>query len=121
MNTVTYGESSFKNEFLKEAIIMRFFKRRTDKPTKAELESLVEYYNGLTAELPHDWALEKLDSERRCHFLMLLKIAEYADMGKLKSIIYAFKIGYLYANGKIALGLPDYENGKDGADNEKHL
>lgn len=80
---------------------------RTKKPTKAELKNLVKYYNGMTAELPHDWALEKLDSPEKCHYLMLLKIADHAKMGKTFSILTAFKMGYLYAKGKIELGLPD--------------
>lgn len=86
---------------------MRFLKKGTNRPTKAELKSLVEYYNGMTAELPHDWALEKLDSPEKCHYLMLLKIADYRTMGKNFSILTAFKMGYLYAKGKIKLGLPD--------------
>lgn len=80
---------------------------RTKKPTRAELKNLVKYYNGMTAELPHDWALEKLDSPEKCHYLMLLKIADHAKMGKTFSILTAFKMGYLYAKGKIELGLPD--------------
>lgn len=95
-----------------------FFKWWTDRPTAQDLQELTEYYDNLTAELPHEWALEKLDSEERCHYLMLLKIADFRKMGKLYSILTAFKIGYLYAQGKIALGLPDYESGKDGTSNE---
>ncbi|MBD5521420.1 MAG: hypothetical protein HDR03_09410 [Lachnospiraceae bacterium] len=94
---------------------MYFFKRikatlsgRKNQPSKAELESLVKYYSGLTAELQHKWALEKLDSEKRCHYLMLLKIADYHDMGKTFAILTAFKMGYLYAKGKIDLGVPSY-------------
>lgn len=95
----------------------RFFKWWADRPTAQDLEELTEYYDSLTAELPHEWALEKLDSEERCHYLMLLKIADFRKMGKLYSILTAFKMGYLFARGKIALGLPDYE-GKDGTSNE---
>lgn len=84
---------------------------RTKKPTRTELKNLVKYYNGMTAELPHDWALEKLDNPEKCHYLMLLKIADHAKMGKTFSILTAFKMGYLYAKGKIELGLPDnYED-----------
>ncbi len=93
-------------------------KKKSKRPTKAELESLVKYYNSITAELSHDWALEKLDSEERCHYLMLLKIADCRRMGKTFAILTAFKIGYLYAKGKIELGLPDYEAGKGGKENE---
>jgi len=79
------------------------------RPSKQELQELTDYYNKLTAELPHDWALENLDSEERCHYLMLLKIADYRRMGKSFAILTAFKMGYLYAKGKIELGLPDHE------------
>lgn len=95
------------------------FRRKSDRPTKQELQELKDYYNAMTAELPEDWALEKLDSERICHFLMLLKIADFAKMGKTFSILTAFKLGFLYAKGKIELGLPDYEAGKGGTEHEK--
>lgn len=95
-----------------------FFKWWTDRPTAKDLEELVEYYDSMTAELPQEWALEKLDSEERCHYLMLLKIADFRKMGKLYSIMTAFKMGYLFAQGKIALGLPDYEAGKAGQQND---
>lgn len=92
-------------------MIFKKLKKKNDRPTNQELQELKDYYNAMTAELPEDWALEKLDSERRCHFLMLLKIADFAKMGKLFSILTAFKMGYLYAKGKIELGLPDnYED-----------
>lgn len=94
------------------------FKRKSDRPTKQDIQELKDYYNELTAELSHEWALDKLDSERRCHYLMLLKIADFEEMGKTFSILTAFKLGYLYAKGKIELGLPDYEE-KDGANNDK--
>lgn len=81
---------------------------RTKRPTKQELQNLTGYYNKLTAELPQGWALEKLDSPDKCHYLMLLKIADYCNMGKSFSILTAFKMGYLYAKGKIELGIPDY-------------
>lgn len=93
------------------------FRRKSDRPTKQELQELKAYYNDLTAELPEEWAIEKLDSERRCHFLMLMKIADYAEMGGLWAILTAFKMGFLFAQGKIELGLPDYEE-KDGTDHE---
>lgn len=89
-------------------MIFKKLKKKIDRPTKQELQELKDYYNAMTAELPEDWALEKLDSERRCHFLMLLKIADFAKMGKLFSILTAFKMGYLYAKGKIELGLQEH-------------
>ena len=41
------------------------FRRKSDRPTKQELQELKDYYTDITAELSEDWALEKLDSERR--------------------------------------------------------
>ena len=85
-----------------------FFKRLTDRPTKAELERLVNYYKKKTAAMSDDEAMELLDSPEKWHYLMLLKIAGYVPFGETKAIIYAFKMGYLYAKGKIDLGTPDY-------------
>lgn len=82
-------------------------KKKSKRPSKAELNRLTKYYNKLTAELPDGWALDKLDSLKKWHFLMLLKIADYHRMGKSFSILTAFKMGYLYAKGKIDLGIPD--------------
>lgn len=99
-------------------MIFKNLKKKIDRPTKQDIQELKDYYNELTAELSHEWALEKLDSERRCHYLMLLKIADFEEMGKTFSILTAFKMGYLYAQGKIELGLPDFEE-KDGTEHEK--
>ena len=88
-----------------------FFKKLNKKNvqlTGAELKSLVKYYNYITVTIPDDEAMEMLDSPERWHYLTLLKIADYAPMGKSKAIIYASKMGYLYAKGKIELGLPEH-------------
>ena len=82
--------------------------KKNVKSTAAELKSLAKYYTHRTAAMPDDEAMEMLDSPEKCHYLTLLKIADYAPMGKTKAIIYAFKIGYLYAKGKIELGLPEH-------------
>ena len=88
-----------------------FFKKlnkKNVKPTAAELKSLAKYYNRMTAAMSDDEAMEMLDSPEKWHYLTLLKISDYAPMGKTKAIIYAFKMGYLYAKGKIELGLPEH-------------
>lgn len=82
-------------------MIFKNLKKKIDRPTKQDIQELKDYYNELTAELSHEWALEKLDSERRCHYLMLLKIADFEEMGKTFSILTAFKMGYLYAQDKV--------------------
>ena len=87
-----------------------FFKKlnkKNVKPTAAELKSLAKYYSHMTAAMSDVEAMEMLDSPERCHYLMLLKIADNLRMGKTFSILTAFKMGYLYAKGKIELGLPD--------------
>lgn len=88
-----------------------FFKKmnkKNVKPTAAELKSLAKYHSHMTAAMPDDEAMEMLDSPEKWHYLTLLKIADYAPMGKTKAIIYAFKMGYLYAKGKIELGSPEH-------------
>lgn len=84
-----------------------FFKKWADRPTKQEIQELKSYYNRLTAAVSDDEAMKMLDSPEKWHYLMLLKIADHAKMGKTFSILTAFKMGYLYAKGKIELGLPD--------------
>lgn len=87
-----------------------FFEKLNNKSkraTRAEVKSLVEYYKRMTAAMPNDEAMEMLDSPEKWHYLALLKIAGYTPMGKTFSILTAFKMGYLYAKGKIELGLPE--------------
>ena len=85
-----------------------FFKKRADRPTKQELKNLVKYYEEKTATMSDDEAMKLLDSPEKWHYLMLLKIADYYRTGKTFAIFTAFKMGYLYAKGKIDLGTPDY-------------
>lgn len=85
---------------------MRFFKKGTSRPTKAELERLVSYYKKKTAAMSDDEAMEMLDSPEKWHYLMLLKIADYRNVGT--AVLVAFKMGYLYAKAKIDLGTPSY-------------
>lgn len=85
---------------------LKKMKKKSERPSKAELSRLTNYYDKLTAELPEGWALEHLDSPEKWHYLMLLKIADYHRMGKSFAILTAFKMGYLYAKGKIELGIP---------------
>lgn len=89
-------------------MIFKKLKKKNVKPTAAELKSLAKYYNHMTAAMSDDEAMEMLDGPEKWHYLTLLKIADYVPMGKTKSIIYAFKMGYLYAKGKIELGLPEH-------------
>lgn len=84
------------------------FRRKSDRPTKQELQELKSYYNRLTAAVSDDEAMKMLDSPEKWHYLMLMKIADHAKMGKTFSILTAFKTGYLYAKGKIELGLPEH-------------
>lgn len=75
------------------------FRRKSDRPTKQELQELKDYYNKLTAAVPDEIAMDILDSPERYHFLMLLKIADYAKLGKSWAILTAAKIGYIAGKG----------------------
>lgn len=104
----TEYNKKLNNRKIRDAKKRGFFKRLADRPSKAELESLVKYYKEKTVAMSDDEAMELLDSPERWHYLMLLKIADYTPFGITKAIIYAFKMGYLYAKEKIDLGKPDY-------------
>lgn len=75
------------------------FRRKSDRPTKQELQELKTYYNKLTAAVPDETAMDILDSPERYHFLMLLKVADYAKLGKSWAILTAAKIGYIAGKG----------------------
>lgn len=72
---------------------------RTKKPTRQEIQELKDYYNRLTAAVPDEMAMDILDSPERYHFLMLLKVADYAKLGKSWAILTAAKIGYIAGKG----------------------
>lgn len=61
------------------------------------LENLLKTYDKLTANICTEKAMDMMDTEEVNHFLALLNIADNVHMGKSKSIIYAFKLGYLEA------------------------
>lgn len=75
------------------------FRRKSDRPTKQELQELKTYYNKLTAAVSDETAMDILDSPEKFHFLMLLKVADYAKLGKSWSILTAAKIGYIAGKG----------------------
>ena len=75
------------------------FKKWADRPTKQEIQELKSYYNRLTAAVPDEMAMDILDSPEKFHFLMLLKVADYAKLGKSWSILTAAKIGYIAGKG----------------------
>lgn len=74
-------------------------KKKNDRPTKQELQELKDYYNKLTAAVSDEMAMDILDSPERYHFLMLLKVADYAKLGKSWAILTAAKIGYIAGKG----------------------
>ena len=75
------------------------FRRKSDRPTKQEIQELKDYYNKLTATVPDEIAMDILDSPEKFHFLMLLKVADYAKLGKSWAILTAAKIGYIAGKG----------------------
>lgn len=81
-----------------------FFRKWANRPSNQELQNLTSYYDKLTAAIPNDFVMEKLDSPEAWHYLRLLKIAEYRKMGKSFAILTAWKLGYMA--------------GKAGADHE---
>lgn len=72
---------------------------RTKKPTKQELQELKDYYNCLTSAVSDETAMDILDSPEKFHFLMLLKVSDYAKLGKSWAILTAAKIGYIAGKG----------------------
>lgn len=88
--------------------ILEFFKTANNRPSQDDLDRLKRYYEDLTAGLSDSWALGNLDSPEKCHWLMLLKLADYARSGKTFAIFTAFKLGYLHGQGRIELGIPDW-------------
>lgn len=80
-------------------MIFKKLKKKSDRPTKQELHGLKNYYNRLTAAVPDEMAMDILDSPEKSHFLMLLKVADYAKLGKSWAIITAAKIGYIAGKG----------------------
>ena len=76
-----------------------FFKKWADRPTKQEIQELKSYYNRLTVAVPDEMAMDILDSPEKFHFLMLLKVADYAKLGKSWAILTAAKIGYIAGKG----------------------
>lgn len=85
---------------------MEFFKKVKSvlrgwksQPSKEEAKRLSDYYKQLTAEVTDEKVLDLLDRPEKFDLLMLYRIAEYADMGKMKAIVYAFKLGYLAGKG----------------------
>lgn len=80
--------------------ILKKKRKQAEKPTKAELQSIIASYKRQTAEITDDMAVDMMDTEKKNDFLLLLKIADYAHMGKSRAILTAFKLGYL--QGKTA-------------------
>ena len=83
----------------RDAKIKGSFKKWADRPTKQEIQELKSYYNRLTAAVPDEMVMDILDSPEKFHFLMLLKVADYAKLGKSWSILTAAKIGYIAGKG----------------------
>lgn len=63
-------------------MIFKKLKKKSDRLTKQELHELKNYYNRLTVAVPDEMAMDILDSPEKFHFLMLLKVADYAKLGK---------------------------------------
>lgn len=80
-------------------MIFKKLKKKSDCLTKQELQELKSYYNKLAAAVPDEMAMDILDSPEKFHFLMLMKVADYARLGKSWAILTAAKIGYIAGKG----------------------
>lgn len=70
-----------------------------NQPTKKEIDWIECYYEGITREVSDSEALDLLDNPEKNDLLLLRHISEYADMGQMKAIMCAFKLGYLAGKG----------------------
>lgn len=75
---------------------MRFFKRRTNRPTKEEIDRLSTHYRGMILD---NKAVELIKQE---DYNNLIYVAKYAEFGRSTAIQAAFCLGYLAgkADGK---------------------
>lgn len=74
-------------------------------PTNTELERIIKDYDALTKGLSNEWAMDKLDTPGKSHWVALLKISDfYHPTGGAKAILIAFKLGYMFGKGMIELG-----------------
>lgn len=92
--------------------ILKKKRKQAEKPAKAELQSILADYKCQTAEITDETAMDMMDTEKKNDFLLLLKVADYAHMGKSRAILTDFKLGYL--KGKSAhepdMNSPDFQN-----------
>lgn len=84
-------------------------RKQAEKPTKQEIQELKDYYKGLTVSISDRKAMDMLDRSERWHYLMLLKISDYAKMGKSFAILTAFKMGYLQGMKEHGQGVHDLQ------------
>ena len=79
---------------------MKILKNRKIKKHSQSLQKLIDEYNCRTAEITDKMAMDMMDTEKKNDFLLLLKVADYAHMGKSRAILTAFKLGYLKGKAK---------------------
>ena len=88
--------------------ILKKKRKQAEKPTKAELQSILAGYKRQTAEITDETAIDMMDTEKKNDFLLLLKVADYAHMGKSRAILTAFKLGYLQGKTVHEPGIHDF-------------
>jgi len=74
---------------------MGILKKKRKQAAKEELQRILASYKRQTAEITDEMAMDMPDAEKKNDFLLLLKVADYAHMGKSRAILTAFKLGYL--------------------------
>lgn len=85
---------------------MKILKNRKIKKHPQNLQKLVDEYNCRTVEITDEMAMNMMDTEKKNDFLLLLKVADYAHMGKSRAILTAFKLGYLKGKTAHEPGIP---------------
>lgn len=87
---------------------MSFFKKKPQVATAADLQRIRNEFDKRTADYHGEDIWELSD------FLMLLNLADNDVMGKSKSIIYAYKLGYMNGAKRTLGKIKEYIAGKDG-------
>lgn len=72
---------------------------RKKKESQKEVQELIEMYEKRTAAISKEQAMDLLTDGESWDFTSLLKIAESEPLGRSKSILYAFRLGFLAGEG----------------------
>lgn len=68
---------------------------RGKRERQQEIQALIQMFEERTAGISKEEAFNQLDTKTSWDFILLLRIADDAQLGKTKSILYSYKLGYL--------------------------